>query len=71
MKKDMFIRLLRVILCWVVILAIVEYFIALVLFYMFSVAEYIIADDWLDDDDFQSYFNNKWPINRIILWLYP
>ena len=71
MKKDMFIRLLRVILCWVVILAIVEYFIALVLFYMLSVAEYIIADDWLDDDDFQSYFNNKWPINRIILWLYP
>lgn len=70
MKKSMFKRLLQVILCWIVILAFIEYFIALILFYMFSVVEYVITGDWLDDYDFQSYFNNKWPINKIICWLY-
>ena len=71
MKKGIFKRLLQVILCWVIILAIIEYFIARVLFYMFSVVEFIVTGDWLDDDDFSLYYYKKWPINKIIWWLYP
>ena len=70
MKKGMFKRLLQVLLCWVVILAIIEYGIAKILFYMFSVVEFIVTGDWLDDDD-SLYYYKKWPINKIIWWLYP
>lgn len=71
MKKGMFKRLLQVLLCWVVILAIIEYGIAKILFYMFNVVKFIVTGDWLDDDDFSLYYYKKWPINKIIWWLYP
>lgn len=71
MKKGTFKRLLQVLLWWVFILAIIEYFIARVIFYMFSVAEYVIVGDWLDDDDFGMYYYHKWPVNKLIWWLYP
>lgn len=64
-------RILQIVLCWVIVLVVIEYFIYYTIFKIISVLYYIKTGCWLDVNVFEDVYLKYSRLNDFMLWLYP